>query len=268
MQNSYGHLSDEELLLILEGELPSKKAKAVQEHLESCWQCRSRQHEFENTITEYIHFRQRELDVRLPPADGPRALLRANLRQWAESKTTISFGWWSVFRRHAMPILAAASGLLILGVVLANLLLRSPAPAAVMFTPNPRLTPGATVLADRQTICSEESPSNKGVSLSLQRKVFDEYGLHNAKPKDYEVDYLITPALGGADDIRNLWPQPYAAAWNAKVKDELEDRLRHLVCTGTLDLTQAQREIATNWVQAYKKYLHRSEPSSGTPQPD
>jgi hypothetical protein len=76
----------------------------------------------------------------------------------------------------------------------------------------------------------------------------------------YEVDYLITPALGGADDIRNLWPQSYVStAWNARVKNALEDRLRDLVCRGQLDLGEAQREIATDWIAAYKKYVRSGE---------
>jgi len=49
----------------------------------------------------------------------------------------------------------------------------------------------------------------------------------------YEVDYLITPELGGADDIKNLWPQPFTAKnWSAYTKDDLEDRLHELVCSG------------------------------------
>ena len=75
------------------------------------------------------------------------------------------------------------------------------------------------------------------------------------------MDYLITPALGGSDDIRNLWPQPYSAGvWNARVKDALEDRLRQLVCEGKLDLESAQREIARDWIGAYKKYFHTDHP--------
>jgi len=55
-------------------------------------------------------------------------------------------------------------------------------------------------------------------------------GMPDADPKAYEVDYLITPALGGADDIGNLWPQSYSATiWNARVKDALEDRLQELI---------------------------------------
>jgi len=74
------------------------------------------------------------------------------------------------------------------------------------------------------------------------------------------VDYLITPELGGAGSIRNLWPQPYSAVWNAHVKDELEDRLHGLVCSGQVDLATAQREISRDWISAYKKYFHTDKP--------
>ncbi len=97
--------------------------------------------------------------------------------------------------------------------------------------------------------------------MALQRKVLEEYGIAGAEPRAYEIDYLVTPALGGADDIRNLWPHSYSAtAWNAAVKDALEDRLRDMVCDGSLDLTQAQKEIAGNWIAAYKKYFHTERP--------
>jgi hypothetical protein len=92
--------------------------------------------------------------------------------------------------------------------------------------------------------------------VAVQQQVFREYGIPNARPEDYEVDYLITPELGGASDIRNLWPQPFASApWSAYRKDDLEDRLHELVCAGSLDLGSAQREIATDWIAAYKKYV-------------
>ena len=107
----------------------------------------------------------------------------------------------------------------------------------------------------------ESNTKNKAVPVALQRRVFDEYGIRAAAPGAYEVDYLITPALGGADDIHNLWPQAYTATvWNAQVKDALEDHLRDLVCDGQLDLATAQREIATNWIEAYKKYFHTDRP--------
>ena len=44
------------------------------------------------------------------------------------------------------------------------------------------------------------------------------------------------------------------------MKDALEDRLHETVCDGSLDLADAQREIATNWIGAYKKYFHTDTP--------
>ena len=46
------------------------------------------------------------------------------------------------------------------------------------------------------------------------------------------------------------------------MKDDLEDRLHEMVCNGRLDLTEAQREIASNWIAAYKKYFHTDKPVS------
>jgi hypothetical protein len=44
------------------------------------------------------------------------------------------------------------------------------------------------------------------------------------------------------------------------VKDELEERLHQMVCSGDLDLPTAQREIASDWIAAYKKYFHMDAP--------
>ena len=49
---------------------------------------------------------------------------------------------------------------------------------------------------------------------------------------------------------------------SARVKDELEERLHQLVCEQKVDLTEAQREIATDWISAYKKYFHTETPTA------
>jgi hypothetical protein len=79
----------------------------------------------------------------------------------------------------------------------------------------------------------------RGDSGSPAAEVFERYGV--TRPRDqYEVDHLITPELGGATDIRNLWPEPYHdAVWNAHVKDQLEDLLHAMVCRGEVDLATA-----------------------------
>jgi hypothetical protein len=85
--------------------------------------------------------------------------------------------------------------------------------------------------------------------------------MEHVPPTEYELDYLITPELGGATDRRNLWPEPYGLrSWNAHAKDALENVLPRLVCSGRLDLATAQHEIAGNWIDAYKKYLASERP--------
>jgi hypothetical protein len=66
---------------------------------------------------------------------------------------------------------------------------------------------------------------------------------------------------GGATDIRNLWPEPnYDTAWNAHVKDQLEERLHEMVCRGDVDLATAQQDISKDWIAAYRKYFHTDNP--------
>jgi hypothetical protein len=92
-------------------------------------------------------------------------------------------------------------------------------------------------------------------------KVFEAYGVSDPPPGAYELDYLIAPELGGTNDIRNLWPQPYRTLpWDAHAKDALEDRLYQLVCDGSLTLATAQQDLATDWIAAYKKYFRTRAP--------
>ena len=99
------------------------------------------------------------------------------------------------------------------------------------------------------------------ISASVGRQVFDHYGIDRPKPRDYELDRLIAPELGGSDDPRNFWPQPYGRSeWNAHVKDALEDHLHELVCENKVSLATAQQEISSDWIAAYKKYFQTQQP--------
>jgi hypothetical protein len=252
--NQDSHISDQQLLLDLDGELSAHEEKLVRAHLDGCWQCRARRQELENTIGDFVRAHQAEFDGNLPRADGPRALLQARVEEISASAPR-----WSWFPRGFSWTPAAAAFVL---VILALSFNRQPRMQSVIVSiPDSRLTPGATLLANRQAVCAQANANNKAVPVALQQKVFEEYGITRAEPRAYEVDYLITPALGGADDIHNLWPHSYTAtAWNARVKDALEDRLREMVCDGSLDLEEAQKEIAANWIAAYKKYFHTDRP--------
>jgi anti-sigma factor RsiW len=260
MPTEQPHLSDQELLLAVDGELSESDAGRVQSHLAACGACRARQQEMEASLGEFVRLQRTSLDPQIPPADGSRALLKAQLARMADSE---SIPWWSAVPwRLSWAGAAAAFGLVAMALLFAHAWSgRQGTHMVAVMVPNPSLTPGATVLVGREEVCMESNTKNKTVPVALQRRVFDEYGIRSAAPSAYEVDYLITPALGGADDIHNLWPQTYTeTVWNAQVKDALEDHLRDLVCDGQLDLATAQREIATNWIAAYKKYFHTDLP--------
>jgi hypothetical protein len=129
--------------------------------------------------------------------------------------------------------------------------------------PDSQLTPGATVPVTRDEVCSSTSTTAVSeIPVALKQKVLELYGLSPAQSDGYELDYLITPELGGATDVHNLWPEPYRNVWNARVKDQLEDRLHRLVCHGDVDLVTAQHDIATDWIAAYHKYFHAQSPVS------
>jgi hypothetical protein len=254
------HLSDQELLMVVDGELPAREAARVELHLTACWACRARKQDLETAIGEFIRFQRSSFEGQIPSGAGPRALLRARISQRAQA--TPRFRFSSFFRQKLGW--AAVMALLVSGVTVAvweAIAEREAAEAATFTVPNPQLTPGATVLLSQPDVCREGNVKNKIVPVALQKRVFAEYGIRRAEPGTYEIDYLITPALGGADDVHNLWPESNKTElWNAQVKDALEDRLRDMVCDGQLDLHVAQREIASNWIEAYKKYFHTDRP--------
>jgi len=265
MKNENVHLSDEQLLLSVEGELSAREEKLVRAHLDACWACRARCKELDDTIAGVVRAYQSEFGGKLPPIAGPRALLKAQLRRLSPGEPRGQSRGFNLPRRFAWAMAAGICGLLSLGLLLyrSGIERRNPSQSRELTVsiPDSTLTPGATLLASRWMVCAQVNVKNKAVPAALQRAVFQEYGLQGQDPRAYEVDYLVTPALGGADDIHNLWPHSYSAtAWNAQVKDALEDRLREMVCDGSLDLAEAQREIAMNWITAYKKYFHTDKP--------
>jgi hypothetical protein len=248
MKHEDTHISDQQLLQGIENELSARDQKLVQAHLDICWNCRTQRQELETAIADFARSHQQEFDAKLPPVSGSRAQLKARLSQLPGGEPD-----GRPDRRFAWALAATAFGL---AIFISYVGAPSPAPkqATVVSVPDSRL------LENRQAVCPQANVKNKPIPVALQRKVFEEYGVRG-EPRAYAVDYLIPPALGGADDIHNLWPHSYSATvWNAQVKDALEDRLREMVCDGRLDLAEAQHEIASNWIGAYKKYFYTDEP--------
>jgi len=222
------HPEDHELLLATVGE--SAEAEA---HLAWCAVCRSRQSHLLAELDET------KADGR---GNGEPEILHDRMR--AKAKTR-----W----RYAAAGAAAAAALLAISI-------SADEPLSVL--PRPALTPGAARAISRSAVCAVKSDlARREISSAATNEVFQRYGMRDPVPGRFEVDHLIPLELGGSDEPRNLWPQPLREGkWNSRVKDALEERLRTMVCNGTLDLRTAQKEIAEDWVAAYRKYFHSTEP--------
>jgi hypothetical protein len=151
---------------------------------------------------------------------------------------------------------AAAMTRLVL--ILAALALTGPALADSTIVPDPTITPGAIRTADLGDICANGTSGLRHWSRERDDRIMAKYGLPAGPHPDYEVDHLIPLGIGGADDDRNLWPEPRRSIekeWPAEKKDVLEFRLRELVCDGALDVRLAQQTIADDWIEAYRRYV-------------
>jgi hypothetical protein len=132
-------------------------------------------------------------------------------------------------------------------------LLASASLSAAAARPHRAVTPGLTRPLTRAQVCATRwGRDRRHVTTGMKRRVAAAYGVPWSQHAQYEFDHLVPRELAGADDERNLWPQPWASAHR---KDRLENRLRVLVCRGELPLRTAQREIATDWVAAYHRYV-------------
>lgn len=251
------HISDEDVLRFADGELPAKRAADVRQHLAVCPECRTRLMDFEKTLAAFTQLQQARFEHAIPPVCGPLTQLRVRLRALAGIPAIRPHTRSGPRLLHA----AALAFLFILSFFVMRIELASRARSRVSDNSKPIsiLTPGETLPVSVRQVCSAES--SRAVPLNMRKRVFEAYGMSGASPQDFEVDYLITPDLGGAASLKNLWPEPYFhTAWNAHVKDQLEDRLKHLVCDGKLNLKTAQRDIAEDWIAAYKRYFNTEEP--------
>jgi hypothetical protein len=253
------HIAHNELVATADGELVGNRAAQVREHLTACWSCRAQMKEIEDTIADFVRAHQDA--ITLPQIEAPRAMLRARLAELAIQPPP---SWRDRFAEYFVAgnrFAYVAGGMAGLTAILFVVGVVQVSRQQFRLMPNPTLTPGATLPISQAQVCEMPSGEGRVIPASVGRQVFDHYGIDRPRPRDYELDYLIAPELGGANDPRNYWPQPYGVSeWNAHVKDALEDRLHELVCDNKLSLATAQHDISSNWIAAYKKYFQTQKP--------
>jgi hypothetical protein len=132
--------------------------------------------------------------------------------------------------------------------------------------PDAKCTPGAlngNVTQDNinDTICvpgfSKKIRPPTSYTTPLEIKLMKSYGFTGDR-KDFELDHLISLQLGGSPkDVKNLWPEPYFTKFSAHIKDRFENYLHKQICNGAMSLSEAQKQIATdwktNWMEAQKR---------------
>lgn len=260
MRHERSHPTDQELVLAGDGELAPARQARVEGHLEGCASCAARLKQIDVCLRAVASCR--DLHAPLPPSSVGRARLRSRLAELAQepARSPAAAGSWAL---ACCAALVASVGLTWLasprttGSSASGMV-----STAVVMLPNPDLTPGIASAIGVSEICEPRQPQRpEPVSQDVRRRVFESYGADLARSAEYELDYLITPELGGVTDARNLWPQPFTGTpWNAYVKDELELHFYRMACEGAIDLAAAQREMATDWIGAYKRHFRTDKP--------
>ena len=264
MFSKRSHLSAQELLLTADRELSPRRLALAHDHLAECPSCRARMKSVEQTLTKATQVCSQDLAAPLPPASAARARLRMQLRRLSKDPRPSADVWIGRWALACAAVLVAGVGILLLLAYPTTLLSSRPLDreSGVYLLPRADLTPGMTRPVSVSEVCGNgRYGRTQPISASVQQRVFEKYGADYRRAADYELDYLVTPELGGTPDARNLWPQPYSRTkWNAYVKDELELHFHKLVCEGKIDFATAQREIATDWIAAYKHYFNTDRP--------
>ena len=139
--------------------------------------------------------------------------------------------------------------------------------------PDHSLTPGAIDSSITQqnidsTVCVKGYTKTVRPPASytnkLKKRQIGQYGYDDRNPKHYEEDHLIPLSIGGnPTDPANLWPEPRRSEWSAARKDDLEFTLYKMVCNNQIALKEAQAEISSDWIAAYKKYVHTGKKRHG-----
>jgi anti-sigma factor RsiW len=262
-------IADETLLRLVDGELAAGESSEIERHLTACEPCRARLQLVRAAASEADRLCT---DVSSPAADldAVRARVRANIahiasdedRSWTLRLDTLTAAVpIAALAIAAMLLLAAAAGLWRSPFALFRTAPQAADAGEIGVLPIPAFTPGAVEPIALDVMCAGRAPQRQPIAAPIRLAVLRDYGMEHVADEEYELDYLITPELGGSSDRRNLWPERYASrVWNARVKDELERLLPQMVCEGRLDLATAQHDIASNWIAAYQKYFGTDRP--------
>lgn len=111
--------------------------------------------------------------------------------------------------------------------------------------PRPELTPGATRPLTLEYACKTHwGLDHRFVTAQMKADVCKAYGAADCPGPNWEIDHLVPRETLGADDVKNLWPQPIA---EARLKDRVENWAAKQTCAGKLNLAYVQKTFEEDW---------------------
>ncbi len=187
------------------------------------------------------------------------------------SLTTFSQGETSLWESELLRRTSRNSALVVTSLMLAATLGLSACGAATYSEssglPNVKLTPGAvnpavTQANIRANICvvGWTATVRPPVSYTNQLKYNQLHSGYNLdgdlNMRDYEEDHIVPLEVGGnPSSPLNLFPEPHNIKYSSYVKDQLENQIHRLVCSGRLSLKAGQAIFLSNWEKGYRKYI-------------
>jgi hypothetical protein len=230
MRNDSVHPDPENLLRLVDGELPSREIERVKQHLEACWQCRAEMDGLEKAAAECVRYRKLENSL-MPEAPRPWFDIRrefAALEAVAKPSVAERLGD-AIGSLFASPMRLAPTGLALLAIGWATYSFRY-APSAQ-----------AAALLERAVSAQPGSPAKikpRRVQISTASRKFTRLLAPKAVP---------AAALTEDDELKAVfmaahysWDDPLSAASFRDWRDQLESK------SDTVSTTGARYEITTS----------------------
>jgi hypothetical protein len=118
--------------------------------------------------------------------------------------------------------------------------------------------PPSFVTGDRDTVVTQATiksticvvgftATTRDVTEATKKKILERD--HQTKPGCCEVDHFLSLENGGSNDPdKNLWAQPYAGRYGARVKDVVEKAVNRAICSGKFTLAEGQACLTEDWI--------------------